>query len=582
MEDVIDFLKKLSVVELQNATLYSKKKAIKKTLTTLPTPRARKNYLKQLGIRFDDKKQIFSGGASTDVELKYLLCPITKMIFIEPVIAKNGVTYEKSALMQRAARYNHQQPHFIPNNILDDTIFRLRSKSMSDEKLKLFFERNWNNRLSSKSNFPLTAGGRDDDAKARRRQLNNMYEKYYEILQTINSKRSSRRKSKRSKRKSKRSKRKSRRRSTSRRRRSRSRSTSRRRRRRSTSRRRRSRSRSTSRRRRRRSSTKVDNMTPSEYRKYFEKMYSKRVSPRRAMTSRFYSTSSGTGLSMATYARAAKDDATKNSATNTLYTTTRDNNNDDARDNDDNNTVAPAPPRPASPASDLPAPPPSPPPEPLTEDEPGARDRGVTPAISSESAARALRPTRSWWARARPRAPTRFMRLPELPGVVFAREDEPGARDRGVRLPELPGWVAVREDAVDEIRRRFDDPDTWSFNDSRDNDDDMTAVEARRSLKIVLILSLILILGRQLFIRMDLRTYMQNVIESLGTTDAYFAGAVGSVVAATELDASSFGQNYSESPTRISLTSTGQSIPYLERTGLDLDEAGHAFWNPRD
>ena len=31
MEDVIDFLKKFSVVELQNATLYSKKKAIKKT-----------------------------------------------------------------------------------------------------------------------------------------------------------------------------------------------------------------------------------------------------------------------------------------------------------------------------------------------------------------------------------------------------------------------------------------------------------------------------------------------------------------------------------------------------------------------
>jgi len=581
MEDVIDFLKKLSVVELQNATLYSKKKAIKKTLTTLPTPRARKNYLKQLGIRFDDKKQIFSGGASTDVELKYLLCPITKMIFIEPVIAKNGVTYEKSALMQRAARYNHQQPHFIPNNILDDTIFRLRSKSMSDEKLKLFFERNWNNRLSSKSNFPLTAGGRDDDAKARRRQLNNMYEKYYEILQTINSKRSSRRKSKRSKRKSKRSKRKSRRRSTSRRRRSRS--TSRRRRRRSTSRRRRSRSRSTSR-RRRRSSTKVDNMTPSEYRKYFEKMYSKRVSPRRAMTSRFYSTSSGTGLSMATYARAAKYDATRNSAT-----TTRDNNNDDARDNDDNNTVAPAPPRPASPAADPPAPPsppPTPEPEPLigvrrraAGREPGARDRGVTPAISSESAARALRPTRSWWARARPRLwwarPSRDMRLPELPGVVFAREDEPGARDRGVRLPELPGWVAVREDAVvsdsnsdDEIRRRFDDPDTWSFNDSRDNDD-MTAVEARRSLNIyLLILSLILILGRQLFIRMNPRTYMQNVIESLGTN--------------VYLDASSLGQNYSESPTRISLTSTGQSIPYLERTGLDLNEAGYAFWNPRD
>jgi len=51
-------------------------------------------------------------------------------------------------------------------------------------------------------------------------------------------------------------------------------------------------------------------MTPSEYRKYVEKMYSKRiVTPKRRRSPSLRRRSSGKGLSAATYARAAKYDA---------------------------------------------------------------------------------------------------------------------------------------------------------------------------------------------------------------------------------------------------------------------------------
>ena len=148
MENLIEFLENFSVVELQNATLYYKKEIIKKTLRTLSTPNARRKYLKQLGIRFDDKKQLFSGGA-THVELEYLLCPITKKIFVEPVVAEDGVTYEESALI--AAR--DQPLRFVPNNVMRNMVFRLKSETPNDSRVRRFFEHHWNHELIAQLGF---------------------------------------------------------------------------------------------------------------------------------------------------------------------------------------------------------------------------------------------------------------------------------------------------------------------------------------------------------------------------------------------------------------------------------------------
>ena len=174
-------IEKCSLVELQNATLDYKKDIIKKNLRKLSTPDARRNYLKQLGIRFDEKKKLFSGGAyeKSDLELKSLLCPITKMIFIEPVLAENGVTYEKSALISqfRAKNFNpgapgylvnlgreewerfslRRQPadewanlYLIPNKVMRHKVFKFKSEMGDNRKTQTFFRRHWNNRLAKK------------------------------------------------------------------------------------------------------------------------------------------------------------------------------------------------------------------------------------------------------------------------------------------------------------------------------------------------------------------------------------------------------------------------------------------------
>ena len=194
-------IEKCSLVELQNATLDYKKDIIKKNLRKLSTPDARRNYLKQLGIRFDEKKKLFSGGAyeKSDLELKSLLCPITKMIFIEPVLAENGVTYEKSALISQfrantfnpglgpgddmaltnnmgrftahrlrrtwddaaaaafATRGGSRQPadawanlYFTPNKVMRHKVFKLKSEMGDNRKIQTFFRRHWNNSLAKK------------------------------------------------------------------------------------------------------------------------------------------------------------------------------------------------------------------------------------------------------------------------------------------------------------------------------------------------------------------------------------------------------------------------------------------------
>ena len=194
-------IEKCSLVELQNATLDYKKDIIKKTLRKLSTPDARRNYLKQLGIRFDEKKKLFSGGAyeKSDLELKSLLCPITKMIFIEPVLAENGVTYEKSALISQfrantfnpglgpgddmalsnnmgrftahrlrrtwddaaaaafATRGGSRQPadawanlYFTTNKVMRHKVFKFKSEMGDNSKTQTFFRRHWNNRLAKK------------------------------------------------------------------------------------------------------------------------------------------------------------------------------------------------------------------------------------------------------------------------------------------------------------------------------------------------------------------------------------------------------------------------------------------------
>ena len=61
-EDPLKFLKKASVAQLQNATLHLKKHIMKKTLLALPTSTS------------------LSGGATVDINLEDLLCPLTQMI----------------------------------------------------------------------------------------------------------------------------------------------------------------------------------------------------------------------------------------------------------------------------------------------------------------------------------------------------------------------------------------------------------------------------------------------------------------------------------------------------------------------
>ena len=168
MENLIEFLENFSVVELQNATLYYKKEIIKKTLRTLSTPNARRKYLKQLGIRFDDKKHSFSGGA-TDVELEYLLCPITRKIFVEPVVAENGVTYEKSALISQSRRAARDRPlRFVPNNVMRNMVFRLKSEIPNDDRVRRFFERHWNNELIAQLGLDINPPGNQQGARMHR------------------------------------------------------------------------------------------------------------------------------------------------------------------------------------------------------------------------------------------------------------------------------------------------------------------------------------------------------------------------------------------------------------------------------
>ena len=137
------------LVELQNATSDCKKDIIKTTLKKLSTRNARRNYLKQLGIKFDEKRKLFSGGADNDLELKSLLCPITRMIFIEPVVAENGVTYEKSALISEL-RTSTNNLSFTTNKVMRHKVFKFKSEMGDNRKIQTFFRRHWNNRLAKK------------------------------------------------------------------------------------------------------------------------------------------------------------------------------------------------------------------------------------------------------------------------------------------------------------------------------------------------------------------------------------------------------------------------------------------------
>ena len=170
-EKLFHFFKTASVPQLQNATLQLKKHIMKKTLLALPTSTARRKYLKQLGIRFHNKSKLFSGGATVDIDLKDLLCPLTYMIFIQPVIAEDGLTYERSALVSvpRTDNIPHDDMiysddeldyrprgsrNFIPNHIMRNTIHRLISQMPSNPEVRSFFERNWNKDLAAQLGIP--------------------------------------------------------------------------------------------------------------------------------------------------------------------------------------------------------------------------------------------------------------------------------------------------------------------------------------------------------------------------------------------------------------------------------------------
>ena len=141
------------------------KQVIKKTLQALPTKISRRNYLKTLGIKFNDSTNLFeniSGGAAGDIHLEDFICPITQCIFIQPVVAADGFTYEKTSLdrldmypIRTSSGVVLDYRHYIPNMIVRNAIRHLVSEMGTNPEVQNFFEENWNYELANELGIPM-------------------------------------------------------------------------------------------------------------------------------------------------------------------------------------------------------------------------------------------------------------------------------------------------------------------------------------------------------------------------------------------------------------------------------------------
>ena len=141
------------------------KQVIKKTLQALPSKTSRRNYLKTLGIKFNDSKSSFesiSGGAAGDIDLEDFTCPITQCIFIQPVVAADGFTYEKTSLdrldmypIRTSSGVVLTYRNYVPNMIVRNAIRHLVSQMARNPEIKKFFEENWNFDLARELGIPI-------------------------------------------------------------------------------------------------------------------------------------------------------------------------------------------------------------------------------------------------------------------------------------------------------------------------------------------------------------------------------------------------------------------------------------------
>ena len=156
---------------------------IKKTVKALPTKISRRKYLKTLGINYNVRANSFekiSGGAA-DIEYEDLICPITQCIFIQPVVAADGFTYEKSSLdrldmypIRTSSGVVLEHRNYMPNMILRNMIYNLLSQMrrrpnsaglratnrVLNSEVNDFFEANWNYDLARElgiENFTIPA-----------------------------------------------------------------------------------------------------------------------------------------------------------------------------------------------------------------------------------------------------------------------------------------------------------------------------------------------------------------------------------------------------------------------------------------
>ena len=136
---------------------------IKKTVKALPTKISRRRYLKTLGINYNSRSNSFekiSGGAY--IEYEDFICPITQCIFIQPVVAADGFTYEKSSLdrldmypMRTSSGVVLTHRNYIPNMMVRNTIYNLLSQMETDPRVKRFFEENYNRDLADELGIPI-------------------------------------------------------------------------------------------------------------------------------------------------------------------------------------------------------------------------------------------------------------------------------------------------------------------------------------------------------------------------------------------------------------------------------------------
>ena len=141
------------------------KQVIKKTLQALPTKISRRTYLKTLGIKFNNSTNLFeniSGGATGNIHLEDFICPITQCIFIQPVVAADGFTYEKTSLdrldmypIRTSSGVVLDHRHYIPNMIVRNAIRHLVSEMATNPEVQHFFEENWNYELANELGIPM-------------------------------------------------------------------------------------------------------------------------------------------------------------------------------------------------------------------------------------------------------------------------------------------------------------------------------------------------------------------------------------------------------------------------------------------